>query len=101
MEREETEDMEITGSTLRKAIELVTKASEADKIGNYPEALKLYQEGVDHYLQYDAQDMKTAEIIQVKCLAYLERMEVIKKFLGKLIDVIWLSLNYRGTAKNS
>ena len=34
----------------QKAIELVTKATEEDKKKNYPEALRLYEHGIDYFL---------------------------------------------------
>lgn len=39
-----------TGSTLQKAIDLVTKATEEDKAKNYAEALRLYEHGVEYFL---------------------------------------------------
>lgn len=38
------------GSTLQKAIDLVTKATEEDKNKNYEEALRLYEHGVQYFL---------------------------------------------------
>lgn len=38
------------GSTLQKAIDLVTKATEEDKNKNYEEALRLYEHGVEYFL---------------------------------------------------
>lgn len=38
------------GSTLQKAIDLVTKATEEDKNKNYAEALRLYEHGVEYFL---------------------------------------------------
>ena len=35
---------------LQKAIEIVTKATEEDKAGNYEEALRLYEHGVEYFL---------------------------------------------------
>lgn len=39
-----------TGTTLQKAIELVTKATEEDRNKNYEEALRLYEHGVEYFL---------------------------------------------------
>lgn len=39
-----------TGTTLQKAIDLVTKATEEDKKKNYEEALRLYEHGVEYFL---------------------------------------------------
>lgn len=38
------------GSTLQKAIDLVTKATEEDLNKNYAEALKLYEHAVEYFL---------------------------------------------------
>ena len=35
---------------LQKAIDIVTKATEEDKAGNYEEALRLYEHGVEYFL---------------------------------------------------
>jgi hypothetical protein len=35
---------------LQKAIDLVTKATEADQAKNYEEALRLYEHGVEYFL---------------------------------------------------
>lgn len=37
-------------TTLQKAIDLVTKATEEDKNKNYEEALRLYEHGVQYFL---------------------------------------------------
>lgn len=37
-------------STLQKAIDIVTKATEEDKNKNYAEALRLYEHGVEYFL---------------------------------------------------
>lgn len=39
-----------TGSTLQKAIDLVTKATEEDRNKNYEEALRLYEHAVEYFL---------------------------------------------------
>lgn len=36
--------------SMQKAIEIVTKATDEDKAGNYEEALKLYEHGVEYFL---------------------------------------------------
>ena len=38
------------GSTLQKAIDIVTKATEEDRAKNYEEALRLYEHGVEYFL---------------------------------------------------
>lgn len=38
------------GTTLQKAIDLVTKATEEDRAKNYEEALRLYEHGVEYFL---------------------------------------------------
>jgi vacuolar protein-sorting-associated protein 4 len=40
----------MSGNTLQKAIDLVTKATEEDKNKNYAEALKLYEHAVEYFL---------------------------------------------------
>lgn len=39
-----------TGTTLQKAIDIVTKATEEDRNKNYEEALRLYEHGVEYFL---------------------------------------------------
>jgi len=75
-----------SGSTLSKAIELVTKATEEDKNKNYEEALRLYEHAVEYFLhaiKYEAQNDKAKETIRSKCMQYLDRAESIKGFLKK------------------
>ena len=79
-------------STLQKAIDYVTKATEEDANGNYTEALRLYQHGVDYFLhaiKYEAQGEKSKASIRAKCMSYLERAEQLKKHLGKQGGVIY------------
>ncbi|VEN34616.1 unnamed protein product [Callosobruchus maculatus] len=40
----------VTGPLLKKAIEIVTKAVEEDRAKNYGEALRLYEKGVEYFL---------------------------------------------------
>lgn len=35
---------------MQKAIDIVTKATDEDKAGNYEEALRLYEHGVEYFL---------------------------------------------------
>lgn len=56
-------------STLQKAIDLVTKATEEDKNKNYAEALRLYEHGVEYFLH------------AIKCKQMLEE----KSNCGRLI----------------
>ncbi|VEL34403.1 unnamed protein product [Protopolystoma xenopodis] len=55
---------------LQKAIDLVTKATEADKAKNYEEAL------------HEAYSDKSKETIREKCVAYLDRAEKIKEYIS-------------------
>eukprot|EP00088_Acartia_fossae_P063884 TRINITY_DN7827_c0_g1_i1.p1 TRINITY_DN7827_c0_g1~~TRINITY_DN7827_c0_g1_i1.p1 ORF type:complete len:437 (-),score=113.46 TRINITY_DN7827_c0_g1_i1:274-1584(-) len=74
----------MSGNTLQKAIDLVTKATEEDKKKNYEEALKLYEHAVDYFLhaiKYEAQNEKAKESIRAKCLQYLDRAEKLKEYL--------------------
>ena len=48
------------GTTLQKAIDLVTKATEEDRNKNYAEALRLYEHGVEYFLH------------AIKCLLHKE-----------------------------
>ncbi|CAH3177833.1 unnamed protein product, partial [Porites evermanni] len=67
-----------------KAIEIVTKATEEDKAGNYEEALRLYEHGVEYFLhaiKYEAQGDKSKESIRQKCIQYLERAEKLKQYV--------------------
>lgn len=73
-------------STLQKAIDLVTKATEEDKNKNYAEALRLYEHGVEYFLhaiKYEAQGEKAKDSIRGKCLQYLDRAEKLKEYLKK------------------
>lgn len=74
----------MSGGTLQKGIEIVTKATEEDKNGNYAEALRLYEHGVEYFLhavKYEAQSEKSKESIRAKCVQYLERAEKLKKYV--------------------
>ncbi|KAJ8924966.1 hypothetical protein NQ315_001131 [Exocentrus adspersus] len=74
------------GTTLQKAIELVTKATEEDRNKNYEEALRLYEHGVEYFLhaiKYEAQGDKAKDSIRAKCVQYLERAEKIKESIRK------------------
>lgn len=100
-------------STLQKAIELVTKATEEDKNKNYAEALRLYEHGVEYFLHAikckyqlpcieckyarrtvckqfcafvfidEAQGEKAKDSIRGKCIQYLDRAEKLKEYLKK------------------
>jgi len=74
----------MSGNTLQKAIDLVTKATEEDKAKNYEEALRLYEHAVEYFLhaiKYEAQGDKAKESIRAKCVTYLERAEKLKEYL--------------------
>lgn len=73
-------------TTLQKAIELVTKATEEDRNKNYEEALRLYEHGIEYFLhaiKYEAQGEKAKESIRAKCMQYLERAEKLKESIKK------------------
>jgi len=75
----------MSGNTLQKGIDLVTKATEEDKNKNYAEALKLYEHAVEYFLhaiKYEAQTDKAKESIRAKCVQYLERAEKLKKYVN-------------------
>ncbi|XP_023349228.1 vacuolar protein sorting-associated protein 4B [Eurytemora carolleeae] len=74
----------MSGNTLQKAIDLVTKATEEDKAKNYDEALRLYEHAVEYFLhaiKYEAQSDKAKESIRAKCITYLERAEKLKEYI--------------------
>ncbi|KAG9338116.1 hypothetical protein JZ751_027087 [Albula glossodonta] len=80
----------MTTSTLQKAIDLVTKATEEDKAKNYEEALRLYQHAVEYFLHAikyvgilpdEAHSDKAKESIRGKCVQYLDRAEKLKDYL--------------------
>jgi len=74
----------MSGNTLQKAIDLVTKATEEDKNKNYAEALRLYEHAVEYFLhaiKYEAQSDKAKESIRAKCIQYLERAEKLKSYV--------------------
>ena len=95
------------GTTLQKAIDIVTKATEEDRNKNYEEALRLYEHGVEYFLHAikckniqkyikwvllilrsilildEAQGDKAKESIRAKCLQYLDRAEKLKQYLKK------------------
>ena len=63
----------MSGNTLQKAIDLVTKATEEDKNKNYAEALKLYEHAVEYFLhaiKYEAQSEKAKVSIRAKCVRF-------------------------------
>lgn len=75
----------MSGNTLQKAIDLVTKATEEDKNKNYAEALRLYEHAVEYFLhaiKYEAQSDKAKESIRQKCIQYLERAEKLKQYVN-------------------
>ena len=75
----------MSGNTLQKAIDLVTKATEEDKNKNYAEALRLYEHAVEYFLhaiKYEAQSEKAKESIRAKCIQYLERAEKLKTYVN-------------------
>uniref|UniRef100_A0A674GAA9 vesicle-fusing ATPase n=1 Tax=Taeniopygia guttata TaxID=59729 RepID=A0A674GAA9_TAEGU len=74
----------MTTSTLQKAIDLVTKATEEDRAKNYEEALRLYQHAVEYFLhaiKYEAHNDKAKASIRAKCMQYLDRAEKLKEYL--------------------
>ncbi|XGW23460.1 hypothetical protein V3C99_005582 [Haemonchus contortus] len=71
-------------TSLQKAIELVTTATEEDKAGKYETAMTYYDQAISyfiHAIKYEAQGDKQKETIRSKCTTYLNRYEQIKKFL--------------------
>ncbi|ETN60572.1 skd/vacuolar sorting [Anopheles darlingi] len=73
-------------SSLQRAIEIVTKATEEDTNRNYKEALRLYEHGVEYFLhaiKYEALTEKAKDSIRAKCFQYLDRAEQLKAYLNK------------------
>jgi len=95
----------MSGQTLQKAIDLVTKATEEDQNKNYAEALKLYEHAVEYFLhaiKYEAQSDKAKESIRAKCVQYLERAEKLKKYVhGKQKKPIKEGSSSGGSKKDS
>ena len=76
----------MASSTIHEAIDLVKKAVEEDKNKNYPEALRLYEEGVELFLntiRNEDHSVKTKASIRTKCLQYLDRAEKLNRYLVK------------------
>ena len=68
---------------LGKAIEIVQKATEADREKNYEEAFRLYQSSLQYFvtaLKYEKNE-KTKEAVGAKVNEYMTRAEQLKKFL--------------------
>lgn len=75
-----------TTSSLQKAIDIVTRATEEDGKKNYGEALRLYEHGVEYFLhsiKYEAHNERAKESIRAKCIQYLDRAEKLKEHLKK------------------
>lgn len=71
-------------SVLQKAIDIITRATEEDKQQNYDEALRLYENGVEHFLhaiKYEAHNERAKQSIREKCDQYLARAEKLKKHI--------------------
>lgn len=56
------------GTTLQKAIDLVTRATEEDRNKNYAEALRLYEHAVEYFLH--AIKCKSFLITDPSCYSY-------------------------------
>ncbi|KAI0982259.1 hypothetical protein GJ496_000691 [Pomphorhynchus laevis] len=73
-------------SILQKGIDIIKRATEEDKQQNYDEALRLYENGVEHLLhaiKYEAQNNERAkQSIREKCNQYLARAEKLKQYIG-------------------
>lgn len=76
----------MAGSTLQKAIELVTKATEEDRNKNYEEALKHYEHGVEYFL-HALKCKKTAYfpcfVLQLLTVCYCFRRSTRREGQGK------------------
>eukprot|EP00727_Mastigamoeba_balamuthi_P005557 m51a1_g1620 putative vacuolar protein sorting-associated protein 4b (453) ;mRNA; f:229125-230745 len=70
---------------MQKAIDLASKATEADNKGDYEEAYTLYKRSIEHFLvvvKYERND-KCKQMINAKIEEYLTRAEKLKDFLSK------------------
>ena len=71
----------MAGNTgLTKAIEVVKQAAAFDSDGNYPEAIKLYLQGLEwfnHALKYDKNE-RTQKTIKMKMTQYMDRVELLR-----------------------
>ena len=68
-------------TTVQKAIDRATKATERDKAGDHQEAFRLYMRAVEfflHAVKYEVQSESGKESIRAKCTEYLARAEKIK-----------------------
>ncbi|XP_050438883.1 vacuolar protein sorting-associated protein 4-like [Adelges cooleyi] len=71
-------------TTLQRAIDLVTKATEKDRNKNYEDALMLYESGIEyflHALKYEINGDKAKDSVRNRCSQYLERAEKLKDYL--------------------
>ncbi|RNA39664.1 vacuolar sorting-associated 4B isoform X1 [Brachionus plicatilis] len=69
----------------KKAIEIVSRATEEDKNKNYEDALRHYLHGLEyfmHALKYEAPSDRAKQSIREKCAQYLERAEKLKTFIN-------------------
>lgn len=69
---------------MSKAIELVQRATDEDKLKNYREALSLYSHGCEyfmHALKYETQTDRQREVVRERLKTYVDRAEMLKKFL--------------------
>ena len=74
------------GTAMEKAIQLASKATDADKAKNFSEAMVLYQSSVQYFLhsiKYDAHSDKTKITLRKKCEEYLTRAEELGKYTEK------------------
>lgn len=73
-------------SVMQKALDLATKATDADKAKKFDEALRYYESAVEHFLhaiKYETTSDRAKESIRQKCGQYLDRAEKLKVHLGK------------------
>uniref|UniRef100_A0AAQ6A571 vesicle-fusing ATPase n=1 Tax=Amphiprion ocellaris TaxID=80972 RepID=A0AAQ6A571_AMPOC len=72
--------------SIKKAIDLASRAAEEDKAKNYEEALRCYQSAVQYFLhvvKYETQGERARQSIRAKCADYLDRAEQLKEYLKK------------------
>ena len=77
---------------LKKAIDLVTKAVDEDKNENYSNALDLYDESVECFMQvlrHEDHSIKAKQAIRAKVALYVNRADKIGRYLTKVSSDIF------------
>ncbi|XP_070394048.1 vacuolar protein sorting-associated protein 4-like [Dermacentor albipictus] len=71
--------------TVRKAVQVVTKAVKEDEKRNYPAALRLYEQGIKDFNRADKKgELRTdqsKQVIRDMCANYSDRVRFIREYL--------------------